>query len=93
MSSGSFASSHCSDHCALSGHTKAVTAIALDDAGARLLTGGHDYMVKIFDFGGMKSDAKPFRSFEVDEGHPIVSVSAAGRLFQGQLHCFTPTGN
>ncbi|KAK2079304.1 hypothetical protein QBZ16_002995 [Prototheca wickerhamii] len=59
----------------LEGHRKAVTAIALDNAGARLLTGGHDYAVKIFDFGGMKSDAKPFRTLEVEEGHPIVALS------------------
>ena len=62
----------------------AVTAIALDNAGARLLTGGHDYAVKIFDFGGMKSDAKPFRTLEVEEGHPIVAVRRRGAGVTGK---------
>lgn len=69
------------------GHKKAVTAIALDNAGARLLTGGHDYMVKLFDFGGMKSDAKPFRTMEVEEGHPIVAVGGAKRRMRICMFC------
>lgn len=65
-----------------------MTAIALDDSGARLLTGGHDYMLKMYDFGGMKSDAKPFRSLEVDEGHPVVAVRNGGRVVS--MPCMPP---
>jgi WD40 repeat protein len=56
-------------------HSKAVVAVALDHSGSRLLTGSHDYTVKLFDFNGMKSDCRPFRSFEPTEGHPIVALS------------------
>ena len=30
------------------GHQRAVTALGLDPAGARMLTGGHDYVVKFW---------------------------------------------
>lgn len=56
-------------------HSKAVVAVALDHSGSRVLTGSHDYTVKVFDFNGMKSDCRPFRSFEPTEGHPIVALS------------------
>jgi WD repeat-containing protein 70 len=56
-------------------HSKAVVALALDHSGSRLVTGSHDYTVKLFDFNGMKSDCRPFRSFEPTEGHPIVALS------------------
>ncbi|WAR23141.1 WDR70-like protein [Mya arenaria] len=41
-----------------------VSALALDPSGARLVTGGNDYDVKLFDFAGMDSTLKPF-------SHPI----------------------
>lgn len=56
-------------------HGKAVVALDVDHSGSRLVTGSHDYTVKIFDFNGMKSDCKPFKSFEPTEGHPIVALS------------------
>lgn len=37
----------------LSGHSKTVTTIALDPGGARLISGGNDYVVRLYDFGGM----------------------------------------
>lgn len=37
----------------LRGHTKPVSALAMDPSGARLITGGMDYVVKLWDFGGM----------------------------------------
>ena len=39
-----------------------VSALALDPSGARLVTGGYDYDVKLFDFAGMDSTLKPFRT-------------------------------
>ncbi|KAL4433682.1 hypothetical protein ABPG75_000123 [Micractinium tetrahymenae] len=59
----------------LVGHSKAVTAVEADHNGSRLVAGGNDYMVHLWDFGGLKSDGKSFRSFEVTEGHPVVAVS------------------
>jgi hypothetical protein len=56
-------------------HGKAVISLDIDHSGSRLITGSTDYTVKIFDFNGMKSDCKPFRTIEPCEGHPVVSLS------------------
>ena len=40
---------------------RAVTALDIDHSGSRVLSGGLDYMVRIYDFNGMKSDMRPFR--------------------------------
>lgn len=52
-----------------------MTAIAADRAGARLLTGGDDYNLQMFDFGGMKRDMRSFRKLEPMEGYPITALS------------------
>ncbi|GAA5970824.1 hypothetical protein JCM3765_005577 [Sporobolomyces pararoseus] len=59
----------------LKDHIKTVSALSMDPSGARLVSGSYDYDVKIWDFGGMKSDFKPFRSFESRAGHQIVDVA------------------
>ena len=66
-------------------HGKCVTAIAADRAGARLLTGGEDYQLQMFDFGGMKRDMRSFRKLEPMEGYPInaLSFSPSGALPSG----------
>jgi hypothetical protein len=61
--------------CASAAHGKCVTAIAADRAGARLLTGGEDYQLQMFDFGGMKRDMRSFRKLEPMEGYPINALS------------------
>ncbi len=49
----------------LSDHTKVISsALAMDPSGARILSGSHDYECKLWDFGGMDSRAKPFKSWE-----------------------------
>jgi WD repeat-containing protein 70 len=50
----------------LKDHTKVVSALTLDPSGARILSGSHDYDVKLWDFGGMDAGAraKPFKSWE-----------------------------
>ncbi|KAI8069543.1 WD40-repeat-containing domain protein [Gongronella butleri] len=48
----------------LKDHTRSVSALALDPAGARLLSGGYDYDVKLWDFAGMNQSFRPFRSFQ-----------------------------
>ena len=70
----------------LVGSRKAVVAVEADYNGARLAAGGTDYMVHLYDFGGLKSDGKSFRSFEVTEGHPVVAVRTAGRSLPPQQH-------
>lgn len=61
--------------------TKTVSAIAVDPAGGRVLVGSLDTRVRIYDFGGMDSEHKSFKTFEADEGHSIVALS------------FSPTGD
>ena len=70
----------------LVGSRKAVVAVEADYNGARLAAGGTDYMCHLYDFGGLKSDGKSFRSFEVTEGHPVVAVSETGRSALPQQH-------
>ena len=62
---------------ALTGHTKAVTCMSIEPAGARVVTGSLDYSTKLFDFGGMDSRHQCFRSVEVQDGYPVTSVAHA----------------
>jgi WD40 repeat protein len=55
----------------LSDHKKAISALAVDSAGARIATGSYDYDVKLWDFGGMSQSFKPFKTFEPFESHLI----------------------
>jgi WD repeat-containing protein 70 len=55
----------------LKDHTKAVSAIALDPSGSRLVSGSYDYDIKFWDFAGMNSALKPFKSLEAEAGHPL----------------------
>lgn len=64
-----------SHHVDLMGHSKAVTCISSEPAGNRVVTGSLDYHMKIFDFGGMDQRHRAFRSQEVDENHPVMSVA------------------
>ena len=41
--------------------TLQVSALALDVSGARLVTGGYDYDVKLWDFAGMDASLQSFR--------------------------------
>ena len=44
--------------------SKTVTSVTIDPNGNRLATGGYDYEVKLWDFSGMDSSMKSYRSFE-----------------------------
>ncbi|PWN52257.1 WD40 repeat-like protein [Violaceomyces palustris] len=55
----------------LEDHNKTVSALALDPSGARVATGSFDYDLKLWDFGGMTSTFRPFRSFEPAGNYPI----------------------
>ena len=60
---------------ALAGPDKAVSAIAADPSGGRVLVGSLDYKVRLYDFGGMDKRHRPFREIEPEEGHPVVALS------------------
>ena len=54
--------------------TKAVSALAIDPSGSRLVSGAIDYEVKFWDFAGMDSGLKNFRSIRPCESHVIRSL-------------------
>ncbi|XP_062568772.1 WD repeat-containing protein 70-like [Saccostrea cucullata] len=62
--------------------SKAVSALALDPAGARLVTGGHDFIVKFWDFAGMDQSLQSFRNIKPCESHHIkqLQYSATGEM-------------
>lgn len=59
----------------LTGHTKAVTCLSFEPSGNRISSGSLDYGVKLFDFGGMDSRHRSFKSIEAQDNHPVVSIS------------------
>ncbi|KZT58448.1 WD40 repeat-like protein [Calocera cornea HHB12733] len=67
----------------LKDHTKAVSALALDPSGARIVSGSHDYDAKLWDFGGMDLSLRPFRSFEPAGNYPVrdLAYSPYGDVF------------
>ncbi|KAG9285405.1 hypothetical protein G9A89_010880 [Geosiphon pyriformis] len=67
----------------LNDHYKSVTALGLDPAGARLISGSADYDVKFWDFAGMDSTMRPFRSLRPCGDHQIhhVEYSLSGDQF------------
>ncbi|XP_024370423.1 uncharacterized protein [Physcomitrium patens] len=64
-----------SNEIVLKGHTKVVTAIAVDPTGSRVLTGGYDYSVRMYDFQGMNAQLRSFRQIEPSEGHQLRALS------------------
>ena len=51
---------------------KTISAITIDPAGSRLITGGRDCTVKLWDFNGMLPPFKPFRTLdEPCGGNPV----------------------
>ncbi|RGB25668.1 WD40-repeat-containing domain protein [Rhizophagus diaphanus] len=67
----------------LNDHYRTVSAIALDPSGARLITGGYDYDVKFWDFAGMDSSLRPFRTIRPCGDHQIhhLEYSLSGDQF------------
>ena len=55
--------------------SKTISALAIDPAGARLVTGSFDYEIKMFDFNGMDSNKRAFRSLTPFECHQIRSCA------------------
>lgn len=61
----------CSREISMVHGTKAVTALNLDSSGARLASGSVDYDVSFWDFAGMDSQMRSFRTLQPCENHPI----------------------
>ena len=56
------------------GGGRALSALSLDPAGSRLVTGCTDTNLRLYDFNGMDADQKAFREVTIEEGHPITSL-------------------
>jgi len=65
----------CNYEVLMKGHKKAITSIALDSKGIRMLTGSNDYNVRMWDFQGMNKSMNSFRILEPYEGQPINALS------------------
>ncbi|CAG9855613.1 unnamed protein product [Phyllotreta striolata] len=61
---------------------KAVTALSVDPSGARLASGSVDYDVSFWDFAGMDSNMRSFRTLQPADNHPIrgLHYSSTGDL-------------
>lgn len=64
-----------------------VSSLAVDSAGARVLSGSYDYTVRMYDFQGMNSRLQSFRQIEPSEGHQVRSLSWSPT--SGQFLCVT----
>lgn len=47
----------------------------MDPTGSRVLTGGYDYSVRMYDFQGMNAQLRSFRQIEPSEGHQLRALS------------------
>lgn len=70
-------------------HTKCITALAVDPAGSRLLTGSNDYTLQLYDFGGMDAAHKPFLELRT---HSVTDFLDSGQFPITDIH-YTPTGD
>ncbi|KAG5514765.1 hypothetical protein RHGRI_035977 [Rhododendron griersonianum] len=64
-----------SNEIVLKGHTKVVSALAVDHTGSRVLSGSYDYSVRMYDFQGMNARLQSFRQLEPSEGHQVRTLS------------------
>ncbi|RVX19374.1 WD repeat-containing protein 70 [Vitis vinifera] len=64
-----------SNEIVLKGHSKVVSALAVDHSGSRVLSGSYDYTVRMYDFQGMNSRLASFRQLEPFEGHQVRNLS------------------
>ena len=51
------------------------SALDIDVAGGRLIAGSYDANVRIWDFSGMSSDFRPFKTFSPSRDHHVTALS------------------
>mmetsp|Transcript_26912 Transcript_26912/g.25975 ORF Transcript_26912/g.25975 Transcript_26912/m.25975 type:complete len:315 (-) Transcript_26912:621-1565(-) len=59
---------------ALLGHQKAIQALALDSSGTRLISGGLDFLLKMWDLSTMNKKLRSFKEFKPFDGHPVTAL-------------------
>ncbi|KAF5296153.1 hypothetical protein FQA39_LY12607 [Lamprigera yunnana] len=72
----------CSHEAIMNHGNKAITALSSDPSGARLASGSVDYEVSFWDFAGMDSSMRSFRTLQPCDNHPIryLQYSSTGDL-------------
>jgi WD40 repeat protein len=65
----------------LKAHTKSVTALTVDPSGGRLITGGRDNQMYIWDFHTMDKRLHHYKKFEPVEGNPVSFLLLKSRLW------------
>ena len=59
----------------LDSHEKSVQALSINREGSKMVSGGLDYRMKIWDFTTMNRNLKPFKDFKPFDGHPVRTLS------------------
>ena len=59
----------------IEGHSKMIETIDIDPIGNRMISGGLDFMLKLWDFSGMNKRLRSMREFKPFDGHPVKSIS------------------
>ncbi|CDW85197.1 wd repeat-containing protein 70 [Stylonychia lemnae] len=59
----------------LQGHQRSIQAMDIDLYGNRMVTGGLDFILKIWDFPGMNRKLKSMREYKPFDGHPVNALS------------------
>lgn len=72
----------CTHEAVMTHGNKAITALSADPSGARLASGSVDYDVSFWDFAGMDSSMRSFRTLQPCDNHPIrcLQYSSTGDL-------------
>ncbi|KAF8823098.1 WD domain, G-beta repeat-containing protein [Cardiosporidium cionae] len=58
-------------------HSKMVTALTVNPKASRMITGGMDFQMRLWDFNGMTSSMCSFRQLEPNEGHALQGLDYA----------------
>ena len=59
----------------LESHDKSIYAVTLNRDGTRMISGGLDYRMKVWDFTTMNRNLKPYKDFKPFDGHPVQALS------------------
>lgn len=59
----------------LESHEKSVQSLCINREGTKMVSGGLDYRMKIWDFTTMNRNLKPFKDFKPFDGHPVRTLS------------------
>jgi WD40 repeat protein len=63
-------------------HTKVISALTLDPSGARVLSGSHDYDCKLWDFGGMTTQTRSFKTWEPAGSYYVCELGFTLRMIR-----------